>query len=113
MRGDASNRGPATGLRVKVPGSAIKTSSTYVVSLHEADGAPAQGTPTDARFPASGTQALGAKGTNGPMHLVLVPFRYTVDGSNRLPPMDAATVAAYKSAFEAMYPATEPLDLVV
>jgi len=38
---------------------------------------------------------------------VLVPFRYNTDGTGRLPPMDAATVTAYRNAFKAMYPVAD------
>jgi hypothetical protein len=41
------------------------------------------------------------------LQLVLVPFRYNADGSGRLPPIDATSVAAYRDAFAAMYPVAE------
>jgi hypothetical protein len=109
----SSGDSPTASLHVKVPGEAIKTSSTIAVSLHEAAGASAQpGDTSGARYPEQGTVALGAKSVNGTMHLVLVPFRYGADGSGRLPPTDAASVAAHKAAFQAMYPVAD-MDVTV
>jgi hypothetical protein len=104
----SSGDAPTGALRVKVPGTAIKTSSSFEVSLHElANAAIPPGTADGARYPAQGTGSLGAVSANGALHLVLVPFRYNADGSGRLPPTDAASVEAHRRAFQAMYPVAD------
>ncbi len=99
---------PTAQLRLKVPGAAIKAASVFEVALHEVAGAPTQpGSTEGARYPATGSAPLGAVSVNGPLHLVLVPFRYNADGSGRLPPLDDASIAAHRSAFKAMYPVAD------
>jgi hypothetical protein len=109
----SSGDAPTGALKIKVPGSAIKTSSSFEVSLHEVEGANVPpGSADNARYPASGTTSLDAVSVNGALHLVLVPFRYNADGSGRLPPIDAAAVEAHRTAFRAMYPVAD-VDVTV
>ena len=103
--GQSSDDTPATALRVNVPGEAIAQGASFEVSLHELDIAPAQDA-VGARYPADGVAELGAVSAGGPLHLVVVPFRYNADGSGRLPPTEAAADAYYE-AFKAIFPVAD------
>jgi hypothetical protein len=103
----SSTDNPATALLVPIPGEAITTTSQFEVALHEAPGsAPVGPAHAEARYPAEGSVDLRAVSPHGPLHLVVVPFRYNADGSGRLPPTDQAA-AAYYEAFKAIFPVAD------
>ena len=62
------------------------------------------GTVSGSRYPASGTQSFEAEAAPGPFRIVLVPVRYQADGSNRVPTIDAATVANFTQRMHGMFP---------
>jgi hypothetical protein len=96
-------------LNFTIPAARMQAGARYSVSLWET-GAPASGGLIDkgARWPEAETElaALGAR-TAGPLRVVFVPYRYTADGSNRLPAMDDAEIGRYEAALRGMYPASE------
>ena len=97
----------------EVEADVIQTESGFSVELFEGDDvARSQGDTDGYRFPLDGVSELGAETTGGAFNLVLVPFRYNVDGSNRLPPLDEATIEVYRDYFTAMLP-VESLNLTV
>lgn len=105
----------ATGFAFTVPGALVRNGTRYAVALHEAaPGGDVAGATDGARYPAGdgATAELRAESANGPLRLVLVPFRYDADGSGRLPPTDEATLQRYRDLFLAMYPVAE-VDITV
>lgn len=96
------------GFTIDVPGAALSVTSEFSVELREVGGATYPGSTAGARYPAgTGDAPLSADSANGALELVIVPFAYNADGSGRLPPLDAATVAEYERLFEAMFPVAE------
>ncbi len=95
----------STAFQFEVDGADITAASRYSVTLYESSvGASYPGSTAGSRFPATGTAELGAQSPNGPFRLVLVPFQYNADGSQRLPPTSGAALQEYKERFLAMYP---------
>jgi hypothetical protein len=94
-------------LDIAVPPGVLATGLGYSVSLHEAPGGSGPGTQAGARFPAQGTVPLGARDAHGPFELVLVPFSYQADGSNRLPDTSAAQLDTYLRRFRSTYPVAD------
>ena len=90
----------------EVPAESLPPGVTYQVLLTAKDGA----VPTaasDARFPREGgVQSLDAQ-ASGKLKIVIVPVKYTADGSGRVPDVTAAQLARYKQTFMARYPASE------
>lgn len=107
----SSPEGPSGVFQIRVPGAAIAAGARFRVELAEY-GDPVPGVTDGARYPASGSAELGVESSNGPLELVLVPFRYNADGSGRLPPLDADAIAGYRHAFTAMYPVPD-VDVTV
>lgn len=92
-------------LNIKVPGEKIHTDTRYSVSLREVAGSAAAGGDTSGgTFPPDGAVPLGAKDPNGPLRIVVVPYRYLADGSGRLPITSDAQIETYRKAALAMYP---------
>lgn len=84
---------------IKVPGSAITTGSSYSVTLFET-GAGGPGSNAGSRYPASGSESLGAQDPRGPLRVVLVPV--TVNGNT--PDVGQNRVDAYIKRLTSMYP---------
>lgn len=83
-----------------VPAAQLDDATTVSIALEETScTATASGSASDTRFPASGTQALGATAI-GPLRVVLVP----VNMSGRLPDTSDTQIAAIRSALLAYYP---------
>jgi len=95
---------PSDGYTIQVDGSAFTAGGQFAVELREVSDTAYPGSTDGAELEA---QPLGIESSNGPLQLVLVPFRYNADGSGRLPPIDAATVEAYREDFLAMFPVAE------
>src|SRR5262249_16869167 len=64
----------------EIGGDALSGKLGYAVTLLSA-----QGGGSGSRFPASGTASIDTASTNGPLEIVLVPYRYRGDGSGRTP----------------------------
>ncbi len=105
--GASSANTPEDGFLVEVPGDAFVTGARFVVSLHELADGPPVGAVNGARFPAAGDSDLEVQSSNGPLHLVIVPYRYDADGSGRMPPLDASILAQYEDGFRSMFPVAE------
>ncbi|MGZ5967486.1 MAG: hypothetical protein ACXWP4_07455, partial [Polyangiales bacterium] len=93
----------ASTMNFDVPTDAIKTDSTYSVTLY--DSTASGGDTSGARYPASGSETLDARSTGSTLKIVIVPIAYNADGSGRLPDTSAAQVERYRQAFYGMYPA--------
>ncbi len=65
-----------------------------------------------ARFPRDASSMDLATQPSASLDLMLVPFRWVADGSNRLPDMSEQQIASYRSLFERVYPATK-LNLTI
>ncbi len=94
-----------TTLNVEVPGAAITADAEISVRIEEKPGAtPPSGSTDGAVWPATGTTKLAATSSNGNLAVVLVPFRYTADMSNRVPDISAAVVKQIFDGVAAQYP---------
>jgi hypothetical protein len=101
------NAGPADDADTKVfefalPATAVTSDAAFSVEL---------ATPTctdlpNARFPRTGTLPLSPIDT-GTLRVRLVPVRYDADGSQRLPDISAAQLAAFRAALLAAFPVAE------
>lgn len=110
---DSGSNPKTSGFAVRVPGERVTESAQFYVELTEATpDASYPGSTAGSRYPSTGTAPVAAKSSNGPLKLVIVPFRYDADGSGRLPPTDAAAIQQYRDAFLAMYPVGE-VDITV
>lgn len=63
-------------------------------------------------YPADGFANTNAQSVGQTLKIVLVPFRYGADGSNRLPDTSAKMIQGYKDLFYAMYP-TPAVEITV
>lgn len=61
----------------------------------------------DARFPADGYAKVGVEGKKNTLRVLLVPFRYKADGSDRLPDTSAAQLKAFRDRFMQLYPVSD------
>jgi hypothetical protein len=96
---------------VRVPAASL-TADTSVSFRLIGDGGVGvdEATPSPARWPRDGsTMPLAAAEETGTLHVVLVPFRYESDGSNRLPDTSDAQLALFEDALGALYPAQDIL----
>ena len=89
--------------QLPLDGSELQEGTTFRVALVDADRG--EGSAEDARFPKDATLTPLASEATGSLEVVLVPIRWNVDQSGRLPDTSDAQVAVYKSLFERMYPA--------
>jgi hypothetical protein len=76
------------------------------------------GAAEEARFPRDATLLPIASEETGSLEIAIVPIRWTLDGSNRLPDTSDKQVALYRNLFERVYPARkvnltvrEPIDV--
>jgi hypothetical protein len=93
-----------------IPDDQMTRDLRYSVALREAAGAaPAGGTADPAaRFPmAPGTLSELQPRDAGPLRVMLVPYRYTADGSGRLPAMDQAQLDLFQQMLHTYYPASD------
>jgi hypothetical protein len=82
----------------------LAADTEWVISILENDACTAGGGNTEgARFPAQGRQPLLA-GVPGSLEVVLVPVRYQADGSNRVPDLNPAVLAAFREDLWKHYP---------
>jgi hypothetical protein len=111
-----------------IPASSISATTRYAVSLWQSGAGPervidpANDPPIDpaiepagelpidplARWPATDGELDTLRPRDaGPLRIMFVPYRYTADGSDRLPEMDGATIARYKATLHGIYPASQ------
>jgi Peptidase M66 len=93
----------ASSFDFELPGATITPDLGFDVKLRDAEkhGAPSAG----AEFPGSGAAlALGAKSSGSALHMVLVPFVYQADGSDRLPDLGDGPIARYRQELLELYP---------
>lgn len=63
--------------------------------------------PSTIRYPAEGTLPMNVGGFAPTLKVKLVPVRYQADGSDRLPPLDPATIEGYRKGLYKMYPVAQ------
>jgi hypothetical protein len=83
---------------------------SYVVELVVGD--TAVGPAGKTRWPEDGNAQLPAQETGGPVQVVVVPVRYSADGSGRMPATSDTAIANLKAAVMAFYPIDE-VNMVV
>jgi hypothetical protein len=64
-----------------------------------------KGSAEEARFPRDASLMPIASEETGSLEIAIVPVRWTLDGSNRLPDTSEKQVALYRNLFERVYPA--------
>lgn len=61
----------------------------------------------DGRYPAEGYGKVTVAGKKNTLRVMLVPFRYKADGSNRLPDLSAGQVQKFRERFLQLYPVSD------
>lgn len=108
IAGPSTDEDKASTLNFEVPGAHIRTGIRWRASLHEVSAAAtATGSDANSFFPARGQAATIARAVTAQLKVVLVPMRYTADGSNRLPDTSPAAVEKIRALLAATYPAPE------
>ena len=88
-----------------VPGSALAETSELAVRLEDKAGtATSTGSTDGARWPSTGIAKIGAASSHGNLAVVLVPFRYKPDASDRLPDTSPPNVKKIFDGVAALYP---------
>lgn len=89
-----------------VPGEFLPLGVQYSVAITDENADQvADGTDSSARFPTDGTAAaLGVKSAGPSLKIVIVPVKYTADGSGRLPDTSAAQLQIDRDVAFARYP---------
>jgi hypothetical protein len=99
----------ASTLNFDIPGESVTEDLRYAVALREVGPATATGSvDPGARWPAAEGELieLGPRSA-GPLRVMLIPYRYMADGSQRLPAMDDAEIAEYGDFLRVYYPASQ------
>lgn len=91
----------------EVPAAYLTTDATFSVALTAADGTPVDESENAARFPADGLQQSMTVKAVGKLKVVVVPVKYDVDGSGRMPDVSEAQMKLYKDTMMARYPVTD------
>jgi hypothetical protein len=109
VSGSSTDATIASTFNFDVPATSLPPGVTYQVLLTQTGGVVPTASST-ARFPNDGgVQSLDVM-TSGTLKIVIVPVKYTADGSGRTPDVSAAQLARYKQTFMARYPA-ETVDV--
>ena len=109
ISGASTDANMASTFNFEVPATSLPPGVTYQVLLTQTGGVVPTASST-ARFPNDGgVQSLDVM-TSGTLKIVIVPVKYTADGSGRTPDVSAAQLALYKQTFMARYPA-ETVDV--
>jgi hypothetical protein len=95
-----------------VPGENLPMGVSYSVALTDPALKTGASEGTDARFPKTGSQALGVKSSGDQLKVVVVPVKYNADSSGRTPAIDDAQIEVYRKTMFAMYPAAK-VDVTV
>jgi len=109
VAGASSDAMLASTINFDIPGEEITPDLQYSVALREKGGVATMGTvDAAARFPreADSLIALGARDA-GPLRVMLVPWRYTADGSNRMPATDQTQLDLLQAILHTHYPADD------
>ncbi len=93
-----------TTVNFDIPGASIQPGFRYRVEILQIS-TDSKGPNPAAHYPPDGFADTNAKSVGTGLKIVLVPFRYGADGSNRLPDTSANMIQGYKDLFYAMYPA--------
>ena len=97
----------------EIPGEHITQGLRWAVKLTEGGGpGKPSGTTTGGLFPATGSARAVTQDLGKRLKVVLVPFRYKADGSNRVPDTSPLAVQRYRNLMYATYP-TPKVDLTV
>jgi hypothetical protein len=93
----------------ELPAARMTGDLRWSVSLREAPGAaPGGGDASGAEVPAGGAKApFGARDSHGDFKVMIVPFAYGADGTNRLPDTSAGQMATYHRRLLGTYPAPD------
>lgn len=96
-------------INFEIPGAWVTQDLRYAVALRETGSAAtmAAAPDPDVRFPRDDgwVAVLGARDA-GPLHVMIVPYRYNADGSGRLPDTSDAEMQKYVDRLKAFYPVT-------
>ncbi len=98
-------------LNFDIPGASVPPGFKFRIDLLQ----PAIGvTPVNpgGHYPPDGFAATNAQSVGQTLKIVLVPFKYGGDGSNRLPDTSAKMIDGYRDLFYAMYP-TPAVEITV
>ncbi len=95
----------ATTVNFGVPGVRIGDTLRYSVGLLQ-DRDPTHENPI-ARYPANGLDTVPVDGRQNKLRIVLVPFRYDADGSQRLPDTSPEQVDKIRQRIRALYPVSD------
>ncbi|MBK7585011.1 MAG: hypothetical protein IPI67_33075 [Myxococcales bacterium] len=106
LQGPSTDADLSSSLNFELDGSQLEADTTFAVSLRESDGKSRGAPSAGARYPSAGQAALDIKSSSSALHVVLMPIRYSADGSNRLPELSADQVASYQRRLQALYPAS-------
>ena len=98
-------------LNFQIPGASIAPGFAYRVEILQTQ-IESKGPNPAAHYPAEAFASTNTVNVGQTLKIVLVPFKYGADGSNRLPDISEAMIQGYKDWFYAMYPVPE-LDLTV
>src|SRR5688572_22322714 len=102
ISGNSEEEEPDSTFQIEVPKDAFTADSRFMVEVVECGAAPAGGTTTGARYPASEGAALGAV-TTGPLKVHLLPLTI----NSLTPETTEAGLKPYKDLFLATYPITD------
>ena len=103
-----------TTINFQLEASQVTTDTQWRVSLNEVERcAEEAGNTTRTEIPRDGSMsALNAQSMGGTFNVVVVPFRYTFDGSGRLPDTSPDQIERFRDRMYAKYPISE-LSLTV
>lgn len=94
-------------LNFKLPPSLVTPDATFKVRVVEQTlTAPPSDQPSPTRYPQDGVSdtSMGVKSSGAQLKIVLVPIKYTADGSGRLPDTGGTQMAGYKTTMTELYP---------
>ena len=108
VRGPSADAELESTINFDIPAAAMTEDLRYAVTLREPGSGRDGEVDPGSRYPEREQQValLGARSA-GPLRVMLVPYRYTGDGSGRLPDIDDAQIEAYKQSLYDRYPVSE------
>ncbi len=91
-------------LNFEIPGDRIADAMSWSVEvLSDGEGEDSAAS----KFPAEGLSEVAIEGKQNTFRLILAPFRYTADGSGRLPNLDEVQVAKIRDRIKGLYPVSD------
>lgn len=113
IRAQSSDSALDSTINFDVPGEHFTQGFRWAVKLTEAGGpGKPTGTTTGGFFPATGSARAVTRDLGKRLKVVLVPFRYKADGSNRVPDTSPLAVQRYRNLMFATYPVPK-VDMTV